>query len=274
MSLALQPARIAAAVPPLVMRHRDRFGELQQRHAGCRRGCARRSTVCVRITRTSPVGQRARLAQQRIGNADLADVVQRGGAAQQAGVLGGPADRLARGATTAGRRAGCARSFLRRDIRRRARGARSSRCASIRARACWPVADSSSVRFCLRRSWNSIRLSSRLRTRSSTSTMSNGLVTKSFAPRVSACCRASRDVSPVTTSTGRRSWLISGVSDVEHAEAVDLRHVQVGDHEVRRRRRRAAAAARARSVRPVTEWKPARSSMLRQHPHVGRLHRR
>ena len=75
-----------------------------------------------------------------------------------------------------------------------------------------PKAVSSSVRFCLRRSWNSIRLSSRLRTRSSTSTRSNGLVTKSLAPRVRAWCRTSRVPSPVTISTGRCSSLISVAS--------------------------------------------------------------
>ena len=219
---------------------------------GCRRGCARRSTVWVRITRYFAVGQRPGLAQQRIGNADLADVVQRRGAPQQAGVFGGPADRLGQPGRQQTRRAGCARWSLRRDTRRRARGARSSRCASIRARACWPVADSSSVRFCFADPGTASALSSRLRTRSSTSTVSNGLVTKSLAPRVSACWRASSERSPVTTSTGSRSWLMSGVSDVEHAEAVDLRHVQIGDHQVGRRARRAAPAARASSVSPVT----------------------
>ena len=68
--------RISGAVPALVMRQGDDLGQLAAAAPRCRRECARRSSVCVRITAISSVGQPRRFEQQRIWNADLADVVQ------------------------------------------------------------------------------------------------------------------------------------------------------------------------------------------------------
>ena len=146
------------------------------------------------------------------------------------------------------RRGGCARWSRRPDTRRRARAARSSRRRVDSSSRLLPMADSSSVRFCLRRSWNSMRLSSRLRTRNSTSIEVERLGDEILGAARERLLAASRRA--IAGHHQHRQALVVDQrrQHLEHPEAVAVRHVQVGDHQVGRRRRRAAAAARAASV--------------------------
>ena len=73
---ALEAARIAASVPPLVMRPGDRRGQLEQLAARAAEQVAPDLRVLLH-QRALVVGQLAGLAQDALPDGDLADVVQR-----------------------------------------------------------------------------------------------------------------------------------------------------------------------------------------------------
>src|SRR5581483_9958921 len=80
--VACKTARIAAAVPALVVRPGDRRGELQQLAARAAEQVA--AELRVRPHDLELLGrQRSRLAENGVGNRDLADVVQRRGETEQ-----------------------------------------------------------------------------------------------------------------------------------------------------------------------------------------------
>ena len=89
----------------------------------------------------------------------------------------------------------------------RSRSTVRTRCPTFSAWSCSPVAgpgifgadDDGDVRSI----WYSCRVSSRFAVRSTTSTMSSGLVRKSRAPSSNASLRVSDEVSAVSTMTGR-----------------------------------------------------------------------
>ena len=85
--VALEALRVAAAVPALVVAERNLLGQLHER--GARAGQDARADRGVGLHRR-PLGrvELARLQQDVVGDADLADVVQRAGVAQQLGLLG------------------------------------------------------------------------------------------------------------------------------------------------------------------------------------------
>ncbi len=85
--LAGEAGRVAGAVPALVVRARDHLAELHDRRA--RAGQQVAAHVGVALHDLALLGrQRVGLAQDVVGDRDLADVVHRARAAQQLGLVG------------------------------------------------------------------------------------------------------------------------------------------------------------------------------------------
>ncbi len=138
--VSLQPLRVAASVPALVVAARDLLGHLDQ--LGLRAGENARADRRVRL-HLLPLGgiELPRLQQDLVGDADLADVVQRACVAQQVRLARRSCRPRGRAARRAGPCARCARRSRRRAIppprraggRSRARRRRGPRCARARA---------------------------------------------------------------------------------------------------------------------------------------------
>ena len=91
--LAGEAARVAAAVPLLVVAERDRRGHVEDRGGGA----AQQAVALLGVgldDRALLGGERAGLQQDRVGDRDLADVVQRRGVAHQLAELAVEADLL------------------------------------------------------------------------------------------------------------------------------------------------------------------------------------
>ena len=164
----VEAARVAGAVPALVVRAGDLLGEAEDRRAAAGEDAAADLGVLLEHL-ALVVGQRARLEPDGVRDADLADVVQRRGVAQVLDRVGGEAELAGRAARRCGRRAWCAAAvsssrYSAASARRSSVSLRASSRSAVRARTqrwrSW--LRSSSARW-RRRVWR--RLPTRRRTR-------------------------------------------------------------------------------------------------------------
>ena len=199
---------------------------------GCRRGCARRSTggCASRAVRCRSVLRACAAAHRGCRSCRCRAAPRRAAAGRR---LRRSSRSPRRAATTTTRRAGCDRWCLRRDTRRRAPGARSSRCASIRARATgrWRIrAASGAASTDPGRASGFEEVAHAQQHLDRVERLGDEIL---GAARQRLLARVD-ERSPVTTSTGSRSWLMSGVSKSSTPKPSTLRHVQIGDDEIGR----------------------------------------